>query len=199
MSSEEEFVKFVPLKGFEDNYEIQTTYPYNIRNKSNQRIIAEGEYRQNGYICVNLNKKLYYKHILIAKQFLSNPDNLPQVDHKNRDKTDYHIDNLRFVSNSDNGKNKRHSTSNENIVYEYVDEIPNEAIVVDFYDSKFNHYEFENYYFYDNVFYFFNGVQYRKLHINEFKIGLKFVCMNDVDNKKVQVYYTKFKQQHDLI
>ena len=195
----DEFAQFVPLKGFEEDYEIQTTYPYNIKKKSNQRIIAEGEYRQNGYICVNLNQKIYYKHILIAKQFLSNPDNLPQVDHKNRDRTDYHIDNLRFISNSDNGKNKRRSTINENIVYEYVDEIPDESIVVDFYDSKFNHYEFENYFFHDDVFFFYNGVQYRKLHINEFKVGSKFVSMIDVDNRRVHVYINKFKQQHDLI
>ena len=55
--SSEEYAQFVPLLNFENDYEIQTSYPYNIKKKSNQLIIAEGEYRQNGYICVNLNKK----------------------------------------------------------------------------------------------------------------------------------------------
>ena len=45
--SSEEFAEFVSLKGFEDDYEIQTTYPFTIKMKSNQRIIAEGDYRQN--------------------------------------------------------------------------------------------------------------------------------------------------------
>lgn len=198
--SSEEFAEFVSLKGFEDDYEIQTTYPFTIKKKSNQRIIAEGDYRQNGYVCVNLNGKLYYKHILIAKQFLKNPDNLPQIDHISRDRSDYHLSNLRYVSSSDNSKNKRCSTANTNIIYEYVDDIPDEVTVVNSYDTKANHYVFENYYFHDNVFYYFTGIQYRKLHINtEKKSGSLYVNMNDINNKQVQVHYSKFKRLYNLI
>ena len=33
--------EFEPLKDFENDYEIQTTYPYNIRKKSNNRILEK--------------------------------------------------------------------------------------------------------------------------------------------------------------
>ena len=33
--------EFEPLKGIENDYEIQTTYPYNIRKKKTGRILAE--------------------------------------------------------------------------------------------------------------------------------------------------------------
>ena len=185
--------EFEPLRGFENDYEIQTTFPYNIKNRKTGRIVAEGEYRQNVYQC--LKKKTYYKHILVAKQFIDYPDNLPQVDHKNRIKTDYHIDNLRFVSNSDNGKNKQYLTVNTSIHYEYVDEISNDAIVADEYGNQ----TFENYYFHDDIFYFFIGVQYRKLYINEKKNDSLFVNMITEEGKKIHVYYNKFKRLHDLI
>ncbi len=184
--------EFEPLKGFESDYEIQTTFPYNIKNKKTGKIIAEGEYRQNVYPCVNLNNKIYYKHILVAKQFIENPNNLPQVDHKNRIKTDYHLDNLRWVSQSENQKNKE---SYKGVNYEYVDDIPDDAIVVDSYGVH----KFENYYYHDNVFYFYNGIQYRKLHIIEYKNGSKCVHMTDSNGENIGVYYNKFKKQYDLL
>lgn len=44
-------------------------------------------------------------HILVAKAYIPNPDNLPMVDHKNRDKLDNHKDNLRWTTRSGNQRN----------------------------------------------------------------------------------------------
>lgn len=44
-------------------------------------------------------------HRVIAKTWLPNPDNLPQIDHINRDKRDNAIDNLRWVDNRGNQLN----------------------------------------------------------------------------------------------
>ncbi|KAK8836392.1 hypothetical protein M9Y10_039752 [Tritrichomonas musculus] len=87
--------QFVPLKGFEDQYEIQTTYPYNIRNKDtlNNNI---GIYTKRDGIIIGLNGKRYRKHKLIAKQFLPGYSEPKPIYHKNGDKFDNHLDNLTY-------------------------------------------------------------------------------------------------------
>ena len=99
----ESVVDFVPLLNH-TGYEILNQYPFTIRKKSDKRII--NEYVNNvGYISVCLNRIPYLKHRLIAIQFIPNPNNLPQVDHINHDRTDYHLSNLRWVSLSQNHYN----------------------------------------------------------------------------------------------
>lgn len=54
-----------------------------------------------GYLRVSLsNDRIKHKklsvHRLVAEAFIPNPNNLPQVDHKNEIKTDNHVSNLRW-------------------------------------------------------------------------------------------------------
>ena len=49
----------------------------------------------------NVNK-LY--HRMVAEAFIPNPDNLPVVNHINKNKLDYRIDNLEWVSTEDNAE-----------------------------------------------------------------------------------------------
>ena len=185
----ENIVEFVPLKDHAD-YEILSTFPFTIRRKDNHREVkCKDNYR--GYFQVYLNGKHYYHHVLIAKQFIPNPNNLPFVDHINHDRSDNNIKNLRWVTASANCKNK---SSHCKVKYEFVDSISDDAIVVD----NYNGHELEDYYYYDNLFYFYNGIQYRKLHVIESKLGGKYVNMTDVNHNKVSVYYSTFKKLHDL-
>lgn len=59
-----------------------------------------------GYLCYQLRnsngKKNEYIHRLVALTFIPNPDNLPQVDHMDGDKTNNHVSNLRWVDNRTN-------------------------------------------------------------------------------------------------
>lgn len=59
-----------------------------------------------GYYCYQLSnekgRKNEYIHRLVAKTFIPNPHNLPQVDHIDGDKSNNNVDNLRWVSNYDN-------------------------------------------------------------------------------------------------
>jgi len=64
---------------------------------------------KKGYLRVHLfvNKKRYEmkNHTLVAKTFLYNIYNKDQVDHIDGNKTNNHVDNLRFCTNSENQKN----------------------------------------------------------------------------------------------
>lgn len=57
---------------------------------------------QGGYVMVGLHKngiiKMMRVHRLVAETFLQNPDNLPEVHHKNHDKKDNRARNLAWVT-----------------------------------------------------------------------------------------------------
>ena len=179
------------------DYEIFTEFPYNIRRKSNKRIIKESADKSSGgYIRCKLNNKRYYKHRIVALQFIVNddPENKKEVDHIDQSKTNFHINNLRWCSASDNQRNK---SSSKKIIFEYVENISDDCITVDTYNSH----SFENYY-YDiekETFYLFNGLKYRKLKIYYDKNDYAFVNARDINNKRVSIFYSKFKKQYDLL
>ena len=187
--------QFVDLLNFEQDYEILNEYPYTIRRKRDLHEVKES-LGGVGYIRVHLNGGDYYKHRLIAKQFIPNPENLPFVDHVNHDRTDYHIENLRWCSCS---KNNRNRTSFRGIQYEYVDIIPDDAIIVDYYETKNGRHEFEDYYYHDGKFYYDNDINYRVLHVNVVRSGTECVRMRDIYGVKVSVCIKKFLQQHDML
>ena len=116
----------------DDDYEINTEFPYPIRRKSTQRIVTES-LNMDGYCRLKMNSKDYRKHRVVAVQWVPNPHNYTIVDHKNQDHTDYHVENLEWVSYSMNNKNKK---SNRGVVYEWLDEIPTTAEVLTEYNNK---------------------------------------------------------------
>ena len=184
------------------DYEISTEYPHVIRKRANGHIVKE-HIENTGYVRLNLLEKVngktvihkYLKHRLIAKQFIENPDDLDYVDHINRNKLDNRVENLRWCSASDNNKNK---SSTCGVKYEFFDDIDDEAVVV----TDYGTHRFENYYYVpeEDSFYFYNGVKYRRLHINEDKRNSSlFVNMMNTENKRVSVYLSKFKKIYGFI
>lgn len=61
---------------------------------------------KNAYFCAQLWKngkyKMYYIHRLVAELYLENPSNLPQVNHKDGNKSNNNVENLEWVSAKDN-------------------------------------------------------------------------------------------------
>ena len=188
----EENSKWLPLKGFDD-YVIKNYYPYDIKRVSTGHVVKDSP-QKSGYINVHIYHKTYLKHLLVARQFIPNddPKNKLYVDHKNKHRDDYHISNLRWVSFNENCRNR---TSHLGLDYEFVDEIPGDSIVVDAYGE----YKFENYYFYNDKFYFDNGIEYRVLRINTRKCdGSKYVYVLSTDGISRKIYYSKFKRLYNL-
>jgi len=64
---------------------------------------------KNGYCEVGLTidgKRIFYKvHRLVAECYLSNPKNLPIVEHRDDIKTNNHVSNLMWSTHSNNNKN----------------------------------------------------------------------------------------------
>ena len=60
----------------------------------------------DGYLRVNLYKegkiKHYKIHRLVAEAYLPNPNNLPEVDHIDNDKTHNYLNNLQWITHRDN-------------------------------------------------------------------------------------------------
>ena len=175
----------------DNDYEIFSEFPYAIRRKGSDKLISEHS-GKDGYLIIALNGRCFKKHRAIAIQWIPNPDNLPQVDHKNKIKSDYHLDNLRWVTKSENAKNR---LGNKGVKYEYVDDLPNESIEVTHYGTH----EFENLWFHGDEFYLWNGLQFRKLHRILNKVGTWMVRTLDVNGERTFIYYTKFKREYDLI
>ena len=60
----------------------------------------------NIVLCKDGETTTFALHRLVAENFIDNPLNLPEVDHKDRDKTNNHINNLRWSTISDNNLNR---------------------------------------------------------------------------------------------
>lgn len=75
--------------------------------------ILKASMNSYGYLRVILSKEGKVKTFsiarLVAETFIPNPDNLPEVDHINRNKTDNCIENLRWVSRIEQVANKTKS------------------------------------------------------------------------------------------
>jgi hypothetical protein len=96
---------YEPLKEYDDLYLINKdgciwSLVKNKVMKSKNKTYQEIALRKNG--------KYYYTtiHRLLGIQFIPNPDNLPEIDHIDRNGLNNCLTNLRWVSREDNNKNK---------------------------------------------------------------------------------------------
>jgi hypothetical protein len=182
---EEDQLVWETVKGHE-NYEICTTYPYQIRKKENKMIVKERQ-RRNGYIECSFNNKTHFKHRLIALQWIPNPKQLEQVDHINRVRNDYRLENLRWVSQSENQFNCK---SKKGFEYEYFDILPVPCEPFIFY----NGHDLEGYMIdEDKNIYFHNGLMFRKLKrlLSNNKYPY-YYCWN-IEGKQIHVFIQKLE------
>ena len=80
-----------------------------IINKHNNYTLKP-QLNGKGYLRVSIGKKLCFVHRLVAQKYIPNPNNLPQVNHKNGIKTDNRVENLEWC---DNIQNRKHAIENK--------------------------------------------------------------------------------------
>lgn len=105
--------KTVDIKGYEGLYKISNRGDVISvsRNKgfvkSKERIMSP-TIKPNKYLDIKLIKngitKHFYVHRLVAEHFIPNPNNLPQVNHKDKNPANNTVDNLEWCDNSYNVK-----------------------------------------------------------------------------------------------
>ena len=104
-----------PIKGFEGLYEVSDQGRVKSIGYGDDRILKPQRIK-TGYLLVGLRKnreqKWYLVHRLVAQAFIPNPDNLPQVNHKDENKDNNFVHNLEWC---DRKYNCNYGTRNQRI------------------------------------------------------------------------------------
>ena len=102
---------FVDIKGYEGLYMINREGKIISCSKVSGFLILKEKYKKpfkkaNGYYQINLTKdgfkRNYYVHRLVAETFIPNPNNYPEVNHKDENPANNHVENLEWCTASYN-------------------------------------------------------------------------------------------------
>lgn len=94
------------IKGYENLYKISNWG--NVMSLKRNKLMTPKK-TKHGYITITLSKKgeikTFFLHRLIAETFIPNPENKPYIDHINTIRDDNRVENLRWVTPSENNNN----------------------------------------------------------------------------------------------
>lgn len=88
------------ITGYED-YQVSNLGRVKSLKRGKEKILKNLD-RGNGYFYIELNRKKYSVHRLVAEAFLENPENLPQINHKDENKQNNCVSNLEWCSSQYN-------------------------------------------------------------------------------------------------
>lgn len=120
------------INGYEELYQVSNygnvrRIKYDTNYRKTPKIKNLTKTINNGYFAVSLflqqNKKTVKVHRLVAQAFIDNPDNLPEVNHKDENKLNNNVDNLEWCTRKYNNnygtRNKKMAISNSKKVNQY--------------------------------------------------------------------------------
>lgn len=122
-------------------------YPYyevsdngDVRAKKTKRKMKP-QVDKDGYLYVKLydknnNKYKHYRiHRLVLETFLGNPEDKPEVDHINKDRSDNRLENLRWVTRKENDSFVKHPYCKTSYIKRPVIQINKRGEIVGRYES----------------------------------------------------------------
>jgi hypothetical protein len=179
--------KWRKIAGF-DNYEVSSEG--RVRNVKTMRFLKQFP-NDNGYLGVilyrNGKSNMRRVHKLVASEFIGESEGR-QVDHRDRNKLNNHVDNLRYVPEREN---KQNIASSHGVIFEYLDELPEDADTI----TQYGGHDFEDLYYSHErkEFYFYNGHQFRKL-TQGLSSGSYQVSVWDTHRKRRKISLSKFQR-----
>lgn len=138
------------------------------RIRHNNRILA-GSYHSDGYVFTNIKGKQIPIHRFVASTFIPNPENKPEVNHKDGNKMNNSVENLEWV------------TRKENIKHAHDNNLQPKGLAT--YTGKFTEEQREE------IKSLWNSGKYSRRELAK-KYGVSHTCINDIINNKYR-YATK--------
>lgn len=97
---------WLPVVGYEGLYQVSSDGHVRSVKTGHRRELSTKHNRFTGYDAVDLRRdgecKTVSVHRLVATAFIPNPDDLPEVNHIDEDKTNNRVENLEWVTSSQN-------------------------------------------------------------------------------------------------
>ena len=143
----EEYTPIEEWKNITDFPNYQVSSFGNVRNIKTGRILKAANH--GGYYTVGLSNKSPSVHRLVASSFLDNPENKPQVNHKDKNGLNNNLSNLEWCTNLENSIHRSAGvtqTTNQNLYVWRIDLITGEKL------EKYNSIELASQWLFDNHF-----------------------------------------------
>lgn len=94
-----------PVKGYLGFYEISNLGRIKSLKDNlgrDRELILKPQKRKDGYFIIDIKRSTKFLHRLVAEAFIPNPENKPQVNHKDSNRGNNRFDNLEWVTASEN-------------------------------------------------------------------------------------------------
>lgn len=125
------------IKGFE-GYTVDTegnVYSLNFKNTKEKRKLKPLKSATTPYEYVQIKKHSLFIHRLVAETFIPNPDNLPQVNHKDENIHNNNVDNLEWCSAKYNANYGTRNERRSQKQYKYPQQYTLDGVFIKQYNS----------------------------------------------------------------